>query len=1795
MHINYRMIEKYLKLLDNFKEEDIASFLKSLREKFILTLQGSYFSSKASCFFSQPNKEGEPFTNFESQPKQIVQLKQVINALYHAQLAFEDLQSVNLRNGDKKFQDLKKLYYKTIEHGYKASYLLTHLDIDFHELFRSEIQQALQILAPIKTFADSHKDSAIEFSSILKNYPIGHKAGVISGTAIAQMKPNDGNYDYDFLAHFGAVLPGYIHQLTTYIQQYGPQISTYQPTINKAKLDELQEQAFRLLNSIENLQSDDIFISFKALNYIKIIREIISLSMTSLEQIGYANDSSQDVIRHNLRRLKYELLPELFSLADRLEDEGLLNPGTLSQPMMAQIKPLYELMAFYAAKFVDFPKEGEELLTIEDAQFADRRLEKTRQRIAIAHWNLTKQTSAQIALDNFFAIIENKQYSNYSLLNLPEAEKDALKRELKFLLPYVKAINPELSNLIIRDLTSENSYSRNLQRPWHWLTGTAGPVAVTSLIPLKTKLQTALAKERATQRLHIELNKDIISFVENNTDIDIYPYQRRAELNCFDEAKLLGINPTAPEHQHLQFSKDTENVWITNNEALTVGQAETLAHYYQKRCLQLNEAQMALHSFLNFLYEDEHDSKKNINPKTKRQLRLWYSLFQPYLVESLLSVEEAERKDRTMVDLLSEKPLLGQKIPKLDMIIDYSATDYILLVSTVFKQLFTEDDIIPILAQLECLIALTAERAKQYTSLAEQKYVAGVVSRDLIPDINTDKRANFVLKHTNYSQMVAAYRSSLFNLIEIFNTPFREKLKDEPPFPEIVGQKPHLQGSELKIKRSFNQLYFLRKRLQLAEKEIFPSETENHGHLPLKNEQLLGIKRIFNCRYQLIQICIEFENLDIVRKQLQPAKEGVPFPEVGIQEFDLLDTQFNNKQVFNRIYYLKRQLQLAEKEIFFLEKDSQTPKTDNPELALTEKQILAIKRVFNIQYHLEQTCAELKTIDNIGKQLQFAENGIPFPEAENQHADTNTKSLFNSLKRQSAEKVVPFPEIEDAELAQLEIHQVIAVKRIFNSLYHLEQICIQLESLDQKSSQSLYVYHLIQAKNHVDELVTHAKTLARDPHLSLFAAELKEKGLAIYQAFAEQQENYVVGSEEVELKDPKYQGKVVQYSGLWYTLRSFMLIPEHIKAAVQNEELSANTKDHVNQRTKQAALNIEAIIVSSNSYFQLFLQTPTMYRLYKELKAKLEQFTHLSHSAAMDHLEELSHDLFVRILITTDEWEDKLGLRPGLLSDPMKALLDEFHKGLLEHLHLNSQEHLALLSSHAPLNYRIEAAKNRKQIATGLLKRDDALITSNIDDLDIDKERLLTLPLNSKITLLKLFTNEVNTYNHSNHILPASPLVQEILSARLVKLYKLLQPLLLAEQNRLNLISRPIETKHQTIESLLQQEVPLPPMAEDKSKNEEQEIELNGEKNKEESQLDEEGYIIEFKSDKFVTKEDGVIELELDDFSPSKSSSEALASSTKQKPAELKNIVYIANAVLSHYQGCKNSIEFEIATANERIAYLEECIGIQEKESEKYRLEYTKHVFERELTEIISDNRDYHYTRAEYNSLLQAFLQTYAIEIIQQSQYKQDINAEVKSLLAVKAEEFERINGAKFIQLEAVRKALAQFDIYFSNAPKTNENRDNENGTLKKSYFFETKDTLRAKIRLIDNLTTIAESNRPVEERLAEIAFEVKKPIFVATMHRHRHYNTLSFAWIGQCIISLLSALHLYTPKYKLLFQRLEKAATHAPTTEPATANSVYIAANRLGIFAPANSAVSEPPLPEPIVAAPSNELSTVP
>lgn len=412
------MISEKIKLLESFKQNQFSKLIEKINSKILATLKSGHFNPRLAPYLEKMNKDGVPFTNFDLDPENISQIKKLINALYHARLAFLDLENIDIGNIKRTIPDLKLLYSNTIHQAYQAGYLITNLDVDLQEMFKEEIDLILPVIGKLQAFAGEHQECTKRLAESWKDFPISYKAGEVTGIALEQMQPRTGDWDYQFLTQFSAVLPGYIEKLTQYIQQYSSQIKEKEPTLNNEKLEELQNASLKLLNDLEHLKGNDFFISLKVLKYIHIIRNIITLATSSVEQMGHFSDSSQDVIRDNLAQLKYVVLPTLFGLVDKIEDNAMLKPGTLSIPLMEKIKPLYQLLIYYASKPVNFKEKGEELLSIEDSRFLALRLERTYQRIDEANKALFKIQKAQEALDNFYKILDtppiiSNPYINY--------------------------------------------------------------------------------------------------------------------------------------------------------------------------------------------------------------------------------------------------------------------------------------------------------------------------------------------------------------------------------------------------------------------------------------------------------------------------------------------------------------------------------------------------------------------------------------------------------------------------------------------------------------------------------------------------------------------------------------------------------------------------------------------------------------------------------------------------------------------------------------------------------------------------------------------------------------------------------------------------------------------------------------------------------------------------------------------------------------------------------------------------------------------------------------------------------------------------------------------------------------------------------------------------------------------------------------------------------------------------------------------------------------------------------------
>lgn len=72
---------------------------------------------------------------------------------------------------------------------------------------------------------------------------------------------------------------------------------------------------------------------------------------------------------------------------------------------------------------------------------------------------------------------------------------------------------------------------------------------------------------------------------------------------------------------------------------------------------------------------------------------------------------------------------------------------------------------------------------------------------------------------------------------------------------------------------------------------------------------------------------------------------------------------------------------------------------------------------------------------------------------------------------------------------------------------------------------------------------------------------------------------------------------------------------------------------------------------------------------------------------------------FLEILRKADEWEERFALKPGIISAPMRVLLEGFFKGLIQPLNITSQEYVALMTTDESFEQRLEETQEQSLAA----------------------------------------------------------------------------------------------------------------------------------------------------------------------------------------------------------------------------------------------------------------------------------------------------------------------------------------------------------------------------------------------------------------------------------------------------------------------------------------------------------------
>ncbi|MFI4917925.1 MAG: protein SdhA [Legionellales bacterium] len=1047
--------------IETLQKYQLSKIIEHINTKILATLNSDCFTVCIAPYLKKINPQGIPFTDFQEDPDNISQIKKLINALYHAKLAFGAVEklTIHLPNLPKKLAALDLVHVVAdldiVRNAYEACHLLTHLDVNLKDIFTEELAIITPILEKITDFSKGYADEAQEFvETIRTTSSLSLEAGKISGMVVTQLQPQIDHLDYNYLTAFSTKLPKYIEQMTEYIKKASSQFIAGESKLNKEKLEELQRAALSLLSNLDDLKGNSPFISLKYLNYIHIIHEVVTSSVTlfngSREQVGEFSEATQDAIRDKLALLKYTIFPKLFALVDKVEVNAMLNPGIISVPLMESIKPLYASILTYAAKIVNFSNKGGALLTVEDPHFLEVRLEHTDKRIDDANKALFKINKAEEALIGFYALLDKPQQQNTSIHELSTETRAELTQHYKTLRPYMAQLDIDFNATLTNSMQGKKDASSLLTQAWEWIRG-APPIDHVSFIQAKKEaLKTLILKDKATQYFHLRLNDDLINSVKQQAHLTLSPHDNPANSFASDESTALSNTKVASTALGLN-AQEGDKV-LTNPQQLSSKQALALSLYYHNKRAKVLSAKAAYNEFVE-LTRGHALNLHHLTSDTKTKYRNLYSVFQAYFINAVPApyLEAALLYDNYLISVLSDKP---GSIPV--------PNDALLLqkLHASIQHRFTKADV------------SWHEKSQFYYNLAEKKYIDEneVAQLEHEPKL----RAHYLIKHTNYSKSIADFRTAL-----------------------------HLLTKQL-------------------------------------NQSM--------------------------QTELQAKSTGIPYPELG----------------------------------------------DSNAVLTQSRQVLAIKRLFNGLYHVEEIVTQLEELQDGGPQA----------------------SIYNK---------------------------------------------------------SVYVGHLYQAYVQIDQLKDLTKNFVTDPYFRPIARDLINKVQTIWATVQEHTDAYQVAQGDVSTSN----NEAVKTAALWYVGNAFYIIPNHIRTLLNKKNLRPEEIDKLQTAAKETCVRIEKIIDSSDSYFKLLLQAPNMYKLYEDLKNKLNEFNGTAHDAVINNLNQIKTTILTPMLIEADLWEDQFGLNPGSLSAPLKKILNEYYKGLLQPLGLDSQTHVTLVCDQLPLaTRRINTIKN---------------------------------------------------------------------------------------------------------------------------------------------------------------------------------------------------------------------------------------------------------------------------------------------------------------------------------------------------------------------------------------------------------------------------------------------------------------------------------------------------------------------
>lgn len=367
-----------LKYLANAK---ISKLLKSIRVSVLDALQKQQWSYGIDVqlhpllqnYFSNLSEFSGRFKDFENEPKEIVQIKKILNLWLAIEKTLEAVEHT-----DALFHVDTAMRFSAIQeqiHG--AVRELLELDIEplsiGSETFSGVdffCKTALSIKSDImvafygsdeqtqRTINNLHRKLSAYLEHLREPQKLAVDFGFIAGASIDLLSPHD---NAKFIGQFISLIPFSMHQMSEQIKYFTQQMLNEQSHISPSKWKHLEKNLELIFDNLANLESNPVYFGAQLTSILFNLRQVYNFYKTFIANIGRMCPETQERFKIELRHLKYDVLLKLKVSLDLFETDLMLAPGTLTENIFPHIENLYHHFMVLMNNVIQFDESDHDI------------------------------------------------------------------------------------------------------------------------------------------------------------------------------------------------------------------------------------------------------------------------------------------------------------------------------------------------------------------------------------------------------------------------------------------------------------------------------------------------------------------------------------------------------------------------------------------------------------------------------------------------------------------------------------------------------------------------------------------------------------------------------------------------------------------------------------------------------------------------------------------------------------------------------------------------------------------------------------------------------------------------------------------------------------------------------------------------------------------------------------------------------------------------------------------------------------------------------------------------------------------------------------------------------------------------------------------------------------------------------------------------------------------------------------------------------------------------------------------